>query len=414
MVENKINFAVVMCGGRASHFNGINKSLVMYDGRTMISYVLESLDNTPINNILFLANPNNYNEIKEEVDNYKLKNNSSKKYIIIKEPPKRFREVLLHLKDTLDENPVLIVAGNQPMKKDFLKRIINTVNENNCLAVTLYPKNNSNESIFTGISNDDFIQEGEEYALQHPCILSKEILKKQIEEDFKYKIEETIKNISKEKNEIKIKGIFAEMPPEFDNQEMLKTTFAYLDRVNMEVISLAGNHISSKDWLEKCKIELKDIFPNNTLHYYKHWTENQPVIDFDYEIEALRKEINLLIKPDKKLVVFAKSVGTLLIMKMIKDNLIHPEKCIFLGIPLHWALKYNFNIDEWIKDYSTPTLFMQNNKDPFCSSEELKNYLKEKNVQNSTLVESNGENHDYEDYDLIKESISCHLSSNKS
>jgi len=405
---NMVNYAVVMCGGRALHFNGINKSLVKLNEKTMLFYVLESLENTSIKKIILLANSDNYQEIQKEADNYKLKNNSSKEYIILKEPPKKFRELILHIQDIVDNNPFLVVAGNQPMKKTFLKEIIDISEKENCLIATLYNKNISNESTLTNLKENGFIEEGENYVLQHPFIISKEVLSYQIKEDFKYKIEETLKNIS---DKMKIKGVFAEMPPEFDNQEMLKTTVSYLNLLNMEVISLAGNHISSKDWLEKCKVELKEVLPNNKLHYYKHWKENQPVIDFDYEIQQVKKEVEELTKSNKKLIIFAKSVGAVLAMKMIKDNMIKPEKCIFLGIPLSWALKNNFDINEWIKDYSVPTLFIQNNKDPFCSYQELNNYLKEKNVQNFTLIESQGENHDYEDYNLIKENISCHLNS---
>lgn len=397
MNNNIVNFAVVMCGGRASNLNGINKSLVMHKGKTMISYVIESISETSIKKIILIANEENYKDIEKEINLCKNKGLFNKEFILIREPPKRFREVLLHLKDILDENPILVVAGNQPMKKDFLKKIIDAADENNPLFATLYKKDISNEFTFVGVSEEGFIHEGQEYVLQHPYILSKDILKKQIEEEFQYKIEETLKNISKN---INIKGVIAEMPPEFDNEKMLKVTKEYLDLMQLQTIFLPGNSIVNKEWLEKSKIELSTLFPNIILHNYKHWEENKPVLDFDYEINVLKEKIN-----SKKTLLFAKSVGAILIIKMIKKGLIHPEKCIFLGIPLSWALKNNFSLNEWIKDYNIPTLFIQNNKDPFCSYKELNNFLKENNVTNFKLVESEGENHDYEDYELIRKSI---------
>jgi GTP:adenosylcobinamide-phosphate guanylyltransferase/predicted alpha/beta hydrolase family esterase len=400
-----INYAIVMCGGKARHFNGVNKSLVKHNEKTMLSYVLESISRTKIRKIIFLANESNYHEIEEEV-----RKCTTKDYIILNNPPARFREMILHVRDIIDNNPVLVVVGNQPMKEDFLEKMVDLNEKEGCLVATIYDKKLSNEPTLAGLTEEGFIQEGELHALQHPFILSKEVLENQIQEDFKYKVEETLKRMGNNK----IKGILAEMPPEFDNEEMLKTTKDYLDMLNMESIFIPGNYISNKEWIERAKVELRTILPNSKIHYYEHWEnwdENKPVLDFEREIERLKQEIN----QDKKIIIFAKSVGAVLALKMIKDKLIKPEKCIFLGFPVNWAIKNNFKINEWIKDYNTPTLFIQNKNDPLCTHNQLIKFLEENNnINNFKIVESEGDTHDYDDYDLIKESISSHLSSSNS
>ncbi|MFW6282525.1 MAG: alpha/beta family hydrolase [Minisyncoccales bacterium] len=246
------------------------------------------------------------------------------------------------------------------------------------------------------LNENSFITNGDLYVIQHPFIISKEILKYQKNENFKYKIEETIKRIS---NKTKIRGVLNEMPPEFDNEDMLKNTKKFINMMDEQVIFIPGNGIANKDWIEKASIELKPIFPTPKIHYYKHWRENKSFLDFEYEFNKLKEEIR------ENQIIFAKSVGAVLCIKLIKENLIKPRKCIFLGLPVSWSMNNELDIKEWINDYSTPTLFIQNDEDPFCNANELRELFKESNVRNYKLEESEGNNHDYKDYKLIREKI---------
>jgi alpha-beta hydrolase superfamily lysophospholipase len=108
-------------------------------------------------------------------------------------------------------------------------------------------------------------------------------------------------------------------------------------------------------------------------------------------------------------VIFAKSAGILVVLKAIKNKLLNPKKCIFAGLPVYWADENNFNVRELISDYTIPTLFIQKTADPTISFNELKQFLKDVNVQNYQMKEVPGDTHHYENVtqlrDLINEFI---------
>ena len=95
----------------------------------------------------------------------------------------------------------------------------------------------------------------------------------------------------------------------------------------------------------------------------------------------------------------------MLTIKAIADKRIMPKKCIFLGLPVTWALEHDFPIDKWITNFSVPSLFIQNTHDPFFSYQELVAFLQEKNVSNHQLVCTIGKTHNYEEYGLLREHI---------
>ncbi|MBU1088713.1 hypothetical protein KKA02_02440, partial [Patescibacteria group bacterium] len=144
----------------------------------------------------------------------------------------------------------------------------------------------------------------------------------------------------------------------------------------MRLILLGGNDVVNKEWIKKIERVLKPNFVSTKILNYDHWQTNQPMIDLDKEKEKLTK----IAKNSGNFVIFAKSAGILIVLKTIFENKISPKKCIFVGIPLKWARENNFDIDTWFNNYSTSTLVIQHTKDPFASSEELKQFLSDKNV----------------------------------
>lgn len=171
--------------------------------------------------------------------------------------------------------------------------------------------------------------------------------------------------------------------------------------MNKELILLSGNSKRNKGWIEKVESELNNLFDKTHIQYYKHWEEGKEIIDFDYELSKLIKYL----KDKKDYIILAKSIGTALTVKAIKDEKINPEKCIFLGVPLVWAKEHNFDLDSWIEEFRTPTLFIQNRNDPLTNSKDLKNLLEEKSIKNYEFIELEGNTHDYNDIGKIKELV---------
>lgn len=166
----------------------------------------------------------------------------------------------------------------------------------------------------------------------------------------------------------------------------------------MNLILLAGNSISNKEWIEEVESSLKPLFTTTKIHYYKHWSTGDELIDFDKELELLSEGT----KDFNQYVIFAKSVGTLLTLKGVKENKLQPIKCIFVGTAINWGRERNFTVDKWLGNYSIPTLFIEKTNDPACSFKDLVELLKDKSVKNSALKEIPGSDHHYEDIELLK------------
>lgn len=166
----------------------------------------------------------------------------------------------------------------------------------------------------------------------------------------------------------------------------------------MNLILLAGNSISNKEWIEEVEASLKPFFTKTEVHYYQHWSTGDELIDFEKELELLSEDA----KDFGQYVIFAKSAGTLLTLKGVKEGKLQPVKCIFAGTAINWGREKNFSVDEWLENYSIPTLFIEKTNDPACSFEDLAKLLENKSVKNYSLKEITGSNHHYEDIELLK------------
>jgi len=387
-----IDTAVVMCGGKSQKFNGVDKSLIVYKERTMIFRVFENLIKAGIKKLIIVANEKNSSQIEEEIKNF-----SNLDYILLTEPPRRFREVILEIENLVSEEPFLIIAGNQPVDKEFLDKIVVMHKNSNSWVVSLYPKNQCREKICVDIDANNNVKEGNSFILQHPFILTKKILDYQMSEGFRFKIEETIRNLS---IKIPVKGMIAEMPPEFDNEEMLKTTKEYIDNMNQNLLVIPGNDISNKEWSENLQKTLQP-HTNSIIHHYEHWQNPSAEIDFEIELDRLSSDLNCT----KNKVVVAKSAGAILALKTISEGIIRPKKCIFIGFPLKWAVNRDINLSKIFENYCVKTLFIQNKEDPFCSADELKKFLQDTDIRNFKIIEKEGQTHDYNDLKFLKEKI---------
>lgn len=165
----------------------------------------------------------------------------------------------------------------------------------------------------------------------------------------------------------------------------------------MNLILLGGNSIDNKKWIKEVEQHLRPLFETTRIVYYEHWETGGLMINLDKEEEKLIETVRGL----DKYMIFAKSAGSLVTIKAIYENKILPEKCIFVGLPLKWAKKNNFNIDLWLKNYSVPTVIIQNTDDPLASSQEVQSFLKQENTINIGLKEFPGNTHDYNKLDLI-------------
>lgn len=168
----------------------------------------------------------------------------------------------------------------------------------------------------------------------------------------------------------------------------------------MHIVILPGNSKEfNEQWLFDSEKNYKDLFESATTHYYKHWELEEDKIYLDDEVEKLSKEAENL----GKYIILAKSIGTLVTLKTISDKKIKPVKCVFVGSP--WNIDEIDELEEILKDFRIPTLFVQQTNDMFFKHKDLEKFLEEHEIGEYQLVEIPGENHAYDNYDDIKKMI---------
>lgn len=174
----------------------------------------------------------------------------------------------------------------------------------------------------------------------------------------------------------------------------------------MEVIILPGSGKKyNEPYLYETEDSVKDLFEKTHTLVYNHWTDETLEPDVDAEVEKLAEIVN---KIAGKYIVHAKSIGTVITVKAIAKGKINPKKIVLLGCPWDEYSYETGNFDEWIetlKEKGIPALIVQQTNDPFFKYEQLEKFLDEHEMGNYQLIEIEGDNHAYDNYDELKEAI---------
>jgi hypothetical protein len=166
----------------------------------------------------------------------------------------------------------------------------------------------------------------------------------------------------------------------------------------MQLILLGGNSKRNQAWIHDVDSRLKPLFKKTAVLEYTHWETGAPMIDLDHELPKLESLANIF---GTEYGIFAKSAGSLLTVRGIFEKKLAPKFCIFTGVALLWGREAGFSPDAWLKNYSTPTVFIQKKSDPAAPAEILKHALEQAGAKNYRFLAIEGNNHDYEDLDLI-------------
>lgn len=168
----------------------------------------------------------------------------------------------------------------------------------------------------------------------------------------------------------------------------------------MILFLLGGKSVSNQKWIEKVDKLVNRDFEKTVIQYYDHWKTGIGDIDVEKELKELEEKT----RDVSDWVVFAKSAGALVVLKGIYEKKLSPKKCIFIGLALHFGRVIG-DIDTWLKDYSVPTLFIEKTNDPACSYSELLEILEKSNAKNYSTKEISGDDHEYDDIEMIKDEI---------
>lgn len=166
----------------------------------------------------------------------------------------------------------------------------------------------------------------------------------------------------------------------------------------MNLILLGGESISNKAWIESVNQTLQPLFSKTSVVFYDHWQTGQGIINLEREYAKLTALANDFGQYD----IFAKSIGTVLAIHGIYEHKLNPTKCIFVGSAFLVGEKSIGGFQNWVENYSVPTLFITKTADPVAPAAALRDLLERYHVQNFQFVEIPGDNHKYEDLEEIK------------
>jgi len=164
----------------------------------------------------------------------------------------------------------------------------------------------------------------------------------------------------------------------------------------MKIIILPGNSKSNKEWADNSEkfFLTSDTTSKRYKQYYSHW-DNDGVLDLDIELEKLSKEV----AEKDDCIVFAKSAGTILTINAVTSGLFKPLKCIFVGMPISLDDEGSIDAIKKLESFDVPTLVIQKTSDPVSSFSTVQKVVER--FPNIKLVEIPGDDHKYDDFELI-------------
>lgn len=150
-------------------------------------------------------------------------------------------------------------------------------------------------------------------------------------------------------------------------------------------VLLPGNSAGNRASID----EMQKVIGGEALHYL-HWDTGAPMIDFEREVQRLAEFVG-----EDRINVLAKSAGTLLAMRAMREAGLQIEKAVFLGTAVNWGAERGIPVRQWLQEWRVPTLFVHKEYDPVISTAELSTIL---NEHHSMLVLP-GSDHDYFELD---------------
>lgn len=171
-----------------------------------------------------------------------------------------------------------------------------------------------------------------------------------------------------------------------------------------KLLILPGNSPRNRAWGEACAEFFDGQFDEIYLQLYSHWETGEQVINVPEELDKILETVESD-GSDSQWYICAKSVGSLVALIAVQEDIIHPEKCIFFGMPLDMAAEELFK-DDWsaLADFAVPTVVFHNDADPVADCGFAEQKLVELG-QNFTFKKIVGDTHDYLDFPIYQVEI---------
>ena len=165
---------------------------------------------------------------------------------------------------------------------------------------------------------------------------------------------------------------------------------------------LSGNSLRNQEWIEEAQVELGDGFDEVFVQDYAHWHSGDDWIDLEHELTILKEAVAEL---DSPYGVFAKSIGTVLAMQAVQAGFLKPDFVMLLGIPLDYINQHYPQFKNVLETLDCPMGIIHNTHDKVGTSREVFDYLGEDLVDASRWHTPDANDHDYEDYKLLRSEL---------
>ncbi len=163
----------------------------------------------------------------------------------------------------------------------------------------------------------------------------------------------------------------------------------------MKIVGLPGANQWTEQWMTEVIGALELGQSATVVRSYRHWHASNEELDLAYEISQVAAEA-----PD---LVVAKSLGTIVTLTGLDDGSIRAGRYVFIGVPVSGLREAELKILGSLGERDEPCLFIQQRDDRAGSAEALQEHVTEGG--NVKLVVIPGEDHRYDDIDVLKELI---------
>lgn len=163
----------------------------------------------------------------------------------------------------------------------------------------------------------------------------------------------------------------------------------------MNVLIFGGMSPRHEQWVRDVADALSPHFKRVRYQDYQHWGDGSEM-DLEYEIEQAVQ----LAAGFGEYIVVAKSIGTVLTALANAREVINPERCVFMGLPLK-AIENDIPAVAGALPKLPPTVFLHNEADPLGSSEAVRAYVEAHAPLRYDFQTLPGNTHDYIDFNLI-------------
>jgi len=165
----------------------------------------------------------------------------------------------------------------------------------------------------------------------------------------------------------------------------------------MKTLILPGYSLENKVW----ELEAQKHLPDSILYEWKNWEDpSQAGIDMDYEI---KKIVSTSAVNKSRINILAKSIGTWVLVNLIREKRIKINNIVLCGIPLHDLSEGELDQYSSLIEINPKNIsIIKNQEDPHGSFHEVKNFVGKINPDIKIVSKDRGD-HNYPYFYSFKE-----------